>query len=264
MLKSRFLCRFARPDLLETHKGNSGIRALIVDDEPLARSSVRVLLQNDPLIEKIAECGSGEEAIAEIRSSRPELVFLDVQMPECDGFDVLEQLGSDLPRAIIFVTAHDQFALRALEAGALDYLLKPFDNARFGRALNRAKAQIAHLEVMQPAERIVIKNNGQVLFVKIADIDWIEAADYYSCLHVGAKSHMLRRSVAELERELDPEKFCRVHRSAIVQLDRVERLEMNEGGEYDVVVANGARVRLSRSYRKQLQSRLRAGTLSTK
>src|SRR5690348_369875 len=183
-------------------------------------------------------------------------------MPECDGFDVLEQLGRDLPRAIIFVTAYDRYALRALEAGALDYLLKPFDNSRFARALDRAKAQIAHRAVPPSPERIVIKNSGQVLFVKIADIDWIEAADYYSCLHVGAKSHLLRRSLAELERELDSEIFCRVHRSAIVRLDRVERLEMNESGEYDVLLAGGARVRLSRTYRKRLQARLRTGTLS--
>jgi two-component system LytT family response regulator len=233
-----------------------------VDDEPLARASLRVLLQNDPAIKAIVECGSGQEAIAEVRRSQPELLFLDVQMPECDGFDVLEQLGRDLPRAIVFVTAYDQYALRALEAGALDYLLKPFDNSRFARALDRAKAQIAHRAVPQSPERIVIKNSGQVLFVKIADIDWIEAADYYSCLHVGAKSHLLRRSLAELERELDSEIFCRVHRSAIVRLDRVERLELNESGEYDVLLAGGARVRLSRTYRKQLQSQLRTGALT--
>lgn len=249
---------------MDANRKEGRIRALIVDDEPLARSSVRVLLQNDPAIRSITECSSGEEAIVEIRGSKPDVVFLDIQMPECDGFDVLERLGRDLPRAIVFVTAHDQFALRALEAGALDYLLKPFDNARFARALDRAKAQIAHRDPSQPPERIVIKNSGQVLFLKIADIDWIEAADYYSCLHVGAKSHLLRRSLAELEQELDPEKFCRVHRSAIVQLDRLERLQTNENGEYDVLLANGARVRLSRSYRKQLQSRLRAGVLTAK
>jgi len=249
---------------VEGEKKEARIRALIVDDEPLARSNLRVLLERDPEIKSIVECGSGEEALAELRRSTPDLLFLDIQMPECDGFDVLERLGRDLPRAILFVTAHDQYALRALEAGALDYLLKPFDNARFARALSRAKAQIAHRDAPQSPERIVIKSSGQVLFVKIADIDWIEAADYYSCLHVGSKSHMLRRSLTELERELDPEKFCRVHRSAIVQLARVEQLQMNESGEYDVLLAKGARVRLSRSYRKQLQSRLRTAALVAK
>ena len=249
---------------MEAAKKEGRIRVLIVDDEPLARANLRVLLKNDSAIESITECGSGEESIAELRRSTPELLFLDVQMPECDGFDVLERLGRQLPPAIVFVTAHDQYALRALEAGALDYLLKPFDNARFARALNRAKAQIAHHDSPSAPERIIVKSSGQVLFVKISDIDWIEAADYYSCLHVGSKSHMLRRTVAELERDLDPEKFCRVHRSAIVHLDRVEELQMNESGEYDVVLANGARVRLSRTYRKQLQSRLRATAMAGK
>lgn len=249
---------------MEAAKKEGRIRVLIVDDEPLARANLRVLLKNDSAIESITECGSGEESIAELRRSTPELLFLDVQMPECDGFDVLERLGRQLPPAIVFVTAHDQYALRALEAGALDYLLKPFDNARFARALNRAKAQIAHHDSPSAPERIIVKSSGQVLFVKISDIDWIEAADYYSCLHVGSKSHMLRRSLAELERDLDPQKFCRVHRSAIVQLERVEQLQVNESGEYDVVLANGARVRLSRTYRKQLQSRLRATAMAGK
>src|ERR1700680_179796 len=159
------------------------IRTLIVDDEPLARSNLAVLLRLDPQIEIVNECGSGVEAVAEIRKSKPDLVFLDVQMPECDGFDVLELLGKDLPPALIFVTAYDQYALRAFEAGALDYLLKPFDNARFERALERAK-QIISRRTTEPLrncgsarERLVIKGSGNVLFVKISDIDWIEAAD---------------------------------------------------------------------------------------
>jgi two-component system LytT family response regulator len=234
------------------------IRALVVDDEPLARSNLTVLLRLDPEIETVSECGSGTEAVSEIRNSKPDLVFLDVQMPECDGFDVLEMLGRDLPSAVVFVTAYDQYALRAFEAGALDYLLKPFDNARFDRALSRAKEKIAHgRNPSSTMDRLAVKSVGQVAFLKISEIDWIEAADYYSCLHLGPKTHLLRRSMSELEQELDQTIFCRIHRSTIVKLDRVCGLKLNENGEYDVLLDNGTRLRLSRRYRKQLQSRLR-------
>ena len=233
------------------------IRTLIVDDEPLARSNLSVLLRRDPQIEIVSECGSGAEALAEIRGAKPDLVFLDVQMPECDGFDVLEMLGKDLPPAVVFVTAYDQYALRAFEAGALDYLLKPFDNARFDRALDRAKQRLVRgKDTPTQLERLAIKSVGQVSFVKISEIDWIEAADYYACLHVGPKTHLLRRSMAELEQELDPAVFSRIHRSTIVNLDRVRGLKLGEDGEYDVLLENGARLRLSQRYRKQLQSRL--------
>jgi len=233
------------------------IRALIVDDEPLARSNIAVLLRADPEIGIVGECGSGAEAIGEIRVAKPDLLFLDVQMPECDGFDVLELLGIDLPAAIVFVTAYDQYALRAFEAGALDYLLKPFDNARFELALSRAKQRI-RLGANQPRrlQRFAIKSTGELCFVKISEIDWIEAADYYACLHVGARSHLIRRSMAELEGDLDPKLFCRVHRSGIVNLDRVRSLKVSEDGEYEVLLENGARVRISRRYRKQLQERM--------
>jgi two-component system LytT family response regulator len=230
-----------------------------VDDEPLARSNLAVLLRLDPEIEIVSECGSGVDALAEIRSAKPDLVFLDVQMPECDGFDVLELLGRDLPPAIVFVTAYDQYAVRAFEAGALDYLLKPFDNARFDRALGRAKQRMMRgKDLPRKLERWAIKSAGQVSFVRIAEIDWIEAADYYSCLHVGARTHLLRRSMSELDQELDSSVFCRIHRSTIVKLDRVRGLELNENGEYEVLLHNGVRLRLSRRYRKQLQSRLGA------
>ena len=232
------------------------IRVMVVDDEPLARSSLRVLLGRDPEIELVSECGSGKEALREIRARRPELVFLDVQMPECDGFDVLEQLGKDLPLALVFVTAYDQYALRAFEAGALDYLLKPFDNARFARALERAKERIALKEAPRRIERLAIKNAGEMLFLKISEIDWIEAADYYVCLHAGARTHLLRRSMNEVEEELGTGAFCRIHRSAIVNLERVRRLEVSEEGGTDVVLGNGTRLRLSRRYKRQLQGRL--------
>jgi two-component system, LytTR family, response regulator len=236
------------------------IRTIIVDDEPLARSNLAILLRNDPQIEIVGECSSGAEALAKIRAARPDLVFLDVQMPECDGFDVLELLGNDLPPAIIFVTAYDQYALRAFEAGALDYLLKPFDNNRFGRALERAKEKLAGgNNPPTKLERLAIKGVGKVSFIKVSEIDWIGAADYYACLHVGTKTHLLRRSLSELEMELDPATFCRVHRSSIVNLERVRGLKLNGDGEYDVLLESGERLRLSRRYRKEFQSRLGVG-----
>jgi two-component system, LytTR family, response regulator len=240
-------------------RGSGKIRVLIVDDEALARSNLTVLLRLDPEIEIVGECDSGDEALKQIRALKPELVFLDVQMPECDGFDVLELLGNDVPPATIFVTAYDQYALRAFDAGALDYILKPFDNARFHQALDRAKQRIAQGQGQpRKVERLTIKSAGQVAFVNVAEIDFVEAADYYAALHVGAKTHLLRRSMAELEQELDPALFCRIHRSAIVNLNRVEALKLNEEGEYTVLMQGGATLRLSRSYRKQLQARLGA------
>ena len=240
----------------------SPIRALVVDDESLARSNLTVLLRRDPEIGAVAECGSGWEAIEAIRRSKPDLVFLDVQMPECGGFDVLELLGRNLPAAVIFVTAYDEYALRAFEAGALDYLLKPFDDARFVRALNRAKDKIAHYTSLQPppVKRLVLKSRGHVLFLNVADIDWVEAAGYYACLHVGSDTHVMRRTLLELERDLGDEAFIRIHRSIIVNLDRIQGLELQTGGEYEVVLRTQARLRLSRRFRKGLQDRL--GVLS--
>ena len=233
------------------------ITTVIVDDEPLARSNLAVLLRLDPKIEIVGECGSGVDAPALIRSAKPDLVFLDVQMPECDGFDVLELLGNDVPPAIVFVTAYDQYALRAFEAGALDYLLKPFDNARFDLALDRAKQKIKlSKDLPGKLDRLAIKSAGRVSFLRPSEIDWIEAADYYACLHVGQRTHMLRRSISELEQDLDPAIFCRIHRSTIVNLDRIHGLKLNEDGEYEVLLENGTKLRLSRSYRKQLQNRM--------
>lgn len=242
--------------LVETRQAS--IRALVVDDESLARRNVTLLLRRDPDIGAIAECSSGAGAVEEIRRSKPDLVFLDVQMPECDGFEVLELLGADLPPAVVFVTAYDEYALRAFDAGALDYLLKPFDDARFGRALSRAKERLVHrlASKSRAAERLVVRSQGQVLFLRTADIDWIEAAGYYACLHVGGDTHILRRSLSELERDLDEERFVRIHRSIIVNLDRIRGLELQPGGEYEVVLSSKARLRLSRRYRKRLQERM--------
>ncbi len=233
------------------------IRTIIVDDEPLARSNLSVLLRRDPEIEIVGECGSGAEALEKIRAVAPDLLFLDVQMPECDGFDVLEMLGKNLPSAVVFVTAYDQYAIRAFEAGALDYLLKPFDNSRFERALDRAKQAITRGKVApKKLQRFAIRGVGQIAFVRIPEIDWIEAADYYACLHVGTRTHLLRRSLAELEQELDPTAFCRIHRSTIVNLARVLSMEIGADGEYEVVLTDGTSLRLSRRHCKDLQTRL--------
>jgi two-component system, LytTR family, response regulator len=238
--------------------GPSALRVLIVDDEPLARRNLTVLLARDPAVGSVRECASGQEAIAEIRSLMPDLLFLDVQMPECDGFDVLELLGGDAPSTTIFVTAHDEYALKAFDAGALDYLLKPFDDERFGRALERAKQKLALYagQKSQPSERLVIKSPGQVLFLNTSDIDWIEAADYYACIHIGGQTHILRRTLQDLERDLGNERFARIHRSIIVNLDRVQGLETQSDGESAVILKSDVRLRISRRFRKPLQDRM--------
>jgi two-component system, LytTR family, response regulator len=236
------------------------IRTIVVDDEPLARSNVMALLRRDPEVEILGECGSGTEAIATIDRTRPDLVFLDIQMPECTGFDVLEQLGSRLTSEIVFVTAHDTYALQAFEAGALDYLLKPFADERFEVTLRRIKSRMVLRDLPTPDRRLFIRSVGRISIVHIDDIDWIEAADYYACLHVGAATHLVRKTINELEHELDSSTFCRIHRSSIVNVRRIETLALNEGGEYDVVLQDGHKLRLSRGYRQRLQARLKNGT----
>jgi two-component system, LytTR family, response regulator len=238
----------------------SPIHALVVDDESWARRNLTVLLRRDPDIGSIVECESGSEAVEQIKKSRPDLVFLDVQMPGCGGFDVLELVGSDPPSTIIFVTAYDKYALRAFEAGALDYLLKPFDDARFRRALDRAKDKLARYTPLhrQTPLRFVVKSRGEVLFVNVADIDWIESAGCYACLHVESDTHVIRRTLLELERDVGEEHFIRIHRSIIVRLDRIHGMELHNGGEYQVVLKSKVRLRVSRRYRKRLQDRMSA------
>ena len=232
------------------------INTLVVDDELLARRNLTVLLRDDPHIGWIEECASGAEAVAAIRRRRPDLLFLDVQMPECGGFDVLELLGADCPQTIIFVTAHDEYALRAFEAGAFDYLLKPFEDARFMSVLARAKEKIArYAPHPQARRRLVVKAPRQLLFINAADVDWVEAASYYACLHVGQETHVIRRTMAGLERDLG-DAFVRIHRSTIVNLDRVGGLELQSSGDYAVVLHSGVQLRLSRRYMKPLQERL--------
>jgi len=233
------------------------IRTVVVDDEAPARSNLTVLVRRDPELELAGEFGSGEEALAGIAALQPELLFLDVEMPECDGFDVLASLGAELPPAIVFVTAFDAYAVRAFEAGALDYLLKPFDDVRFDRAVERAKLRIAQAQhiprVMPP---LVMRSAGRITFITPAEIDWIESADYYSRVHVGPESHLVRRSLNEFERDLDSAIFCRIHRTAIVRFDRIRGLEINAAGEYDVLMIDGTRLPLSRRNRKLLGEHL--------
>jgi two-component system, LytTR family, response regulator len=235
------------------------ISVLVADDESGARRNLTALLRPDPDIGAIIECDSGQRAIEQLRTSRCDLLFLDVQMPGCDGFDVLEMLGCELPPAVIFVTAYDEYALRAFEAGALDYLLKPFDDARFRRALDRAKVKLAHFSPRPKiAERLAVKTGGELVFLNVADVDWIESVGYYACLHVGGNTHVLRRSLLELERNLDGELFMRIHRSIIVNLERIHKLELQDGGDYEVILRSGDRLRLSRRFRRALLDRMKS------
>jgi len=248
------------------------IRTLIIDDEPLARERIRMLLQNQPEIELAGECDNGLSAVEMIQEQKPDLVFLDVQMPELGGFDVVEQVqGSHLP-AIIFVTAHDQFALKAFEVHALDYLLKPFDRERFEKALQRAIDSIkrrqtddlsrklsALLSEVKPEPRIgriAIKSSGRVIFLRLDEIDWIEAADNYVNLHVGNESHLHRETMNAMEERLKGGKFMRISRSTIVNVDRIKELQPLFHGEYSVILRNGARLTLSRGYREKLDELL--------
>ena len=235
----------------------AAIRTLVVDDEPLARADVCRMLRAWPQIEVVRQCGSGLDALTAIRELEPDLVFLDVQMPECDGFEVLERLGGRLPPVIVFVTAYDAYALRAFEAGALDYLMKPYDETRFGKMLGRVIERIAVLRaVPAKSERITIRNAGEVVFVDVAAIDWIESADYYACLHVGTATHILRRSLADLDDDLRDSGFARIHRSTIVNLDRIRRLALNPDGDHELELHDGTRLKLSRRHRRDVFERL--------
>ncbi|NOT60881.1 MAG: response regulator transcription factor [Acidobacteria bacterium] len=234
------------------------IRTLIVDDEAPARASLRLLAARDPQIEIVGEARNGHEAVALIRRLKPALVFLDVQMPELDGFEVLAQVGLAASPTVIFVTAYDAYALQAFEVQALDYLLKPFSDERFHKALQRAKAHLARNPTNAPPtlERLVIKSGGRVSFLTVAEIDWIEAADYYVLLHVGAKAHLLRETITNLEARLDQQTFLRIHRSTIVNLNRVRDWQAHSSGEGAVTLHDGTQLKLSRRRRKALETQL--------
>ncbi len=246
------------------------MRALIVEDEPLARERLAALVADDPDVELAGECGDGPAAVDAIRELAPDVVFLDVEMPGFDGFRVVEEVGpADMP-VTVFVTAYDQYAVKAFEVSATDYLLKPYDADRFAAALGRAKKQVlarrkggppARLSELLatpkpaggPLERIAVKSQGSVVFVRCADLDWVEAAGNYTRLHAGSATHLLRETMTNLESKLDPKTFVRIHRSTIVNLERVRELQPFFHGDYLVFLKDGTRLTMSRNYRPKLQ-----------
>ena len=245
------------------------MKVLIVDDEPLACERLRTILSNEAGIEVVGERHDGKSAVEAIRKLAPDLVFLDVQMPEMDGFAVLEQLDPAHMPVIIFVTAFDQYAIKAFEVAALDYLLKPFDRERFANALARGRVEYerrgpngVHARLLsalsewkqrkQHVERLVIRSGGRVFFLRADEVDCIEAAGNYVRLHAGKDEYLHRETMANIEKALDPERFARVHRSWIVNVDRVKVLEPMFRGDYMVVLRNGRRVTMSKAYRDRL------------
>lgn len=247
----------------------SPLRTLIVDDEPLGRERIRTLLADTPDVVLVGECQDGHEAVEAIRTHQPDLVFLDVQMPELDGFGVIRSVGVEHMPAVIFVTAYDEYALDAFEVHALDYLLKPFDVARFSEALERATQWIFQrqptdldrrltrlLDDVQPAgvalRRLMIKTHQRLYFIRTEEVDWIEAAGNYVRLHAGGKVHLLRQTMNTLESQLDPDQFLRIHRSTIINVDRVKEFNRMFNGEYEVRLDDGTKLTLSRGYRSQL------------
>ncbi len=245
------------------------IRVLIVDDESLARKFIRRMLKDDQEVEIVGECGNGKDAVTQIRRQDPDLVFLDVQMPEMDGFSVLEAVGVDRLPEIVFTTAYEQYAIRAFELHALDYLLKPFDRARFKDAMRHAKERFHYRQLddgraqigallenvkrrSQYLDRLIVKAGGRIRFVKTDDISWIEADDKYVHLHFGKSAQMVRQTLGAMETQLDPAKFLRIHRSAIVNIERIQELQPMFSGEHAVVMEDGTRLTLSRKYRDKL------------
>src|SRR5260370_5679475 len=245
------------------------IRVLIVDDESLARKFIRRMLKDDPEIEIVGECGNGKDAVTQIRKQDPDVVFLDVQMPEMDGFSVLEAVGLERLPEIVFTTAYEQYAIRAFELHALDYLLKPFDQARFRDAMRHAKERLHYRQLddgrlqisallenvkrrSKYLDRLIVKAGGRIRFVKTDDISWIEADDKYVHLHIGQSAQMVRQTLGAMETQLDPTKFFRIHRSAIVNIERIQELQPMFGGEHAVVMEDGTRLTLSRKYKDKL------------
>ncbi|MCY1019330.1 LytR/AlgR family response regulator transcription factor [Pyxidicoccus sp. MSG2] len=245
------------------------VRTLIVDDEPLARERLRALLAPETDLHPLAECGDGQEALSVIARERPALVFLDVEMPEKDGFGVLAETAGAPPPVVVFVTAWPQHAVRAFEAAAVDYLLKPFTVERFRRTLVRVRERLASppvdlrqqlqhlLQELRPvapgSERLVVKSGAQTLLVPVEDIDWVESAGNYVTLHVGREEHLLRETLAELEARLASRRFARVHRSALVNVDRIHSLSPTLSGDHRLLLRDGRELTLSRTYRARLE-----------
>ena len=250
---------------------SSRLRVLIVDDEPLARQALRLLLEPDREVEVVGECG-GVDAAAAVERTQPDILFLDIQMPEVDGFDVVEQIGADRAPTVVFVTAYGDHALRAFEVHAIDYVLKPLDDARFAKALAHAKsqarvrragagtrdAQLGALlrERSRTTHRILVRDRDRTHVVDTDTIDWIGAADYYVEIHAGGETHLLRETMNELEQRLDPERFFRVHRSAIINLERVREIRALLHGDRQLVLADGTELRLSRARREEFERQL--------
>ena len=235
---------------------------MIIEDEPLGRERLRAMLEDFPDIEVFKECSNGREAVTSITKLKPDLLFLDVQMPEMDGFEVLEVIAGDEMPAVIFVTAYDQYAVRAFQLHALDYLLKTFDRERFAQAVRRAIADIIHrqhkfrerlvalLEDVgnrRAPERIMIRSGGRILFLRAEEIDWIAAEDNYVALHVGRETYLLRNTMASMEERLDSSMFLRIHRSTIVNLDRIRELKPLFHGDYSVLLQDGTKLTLART-----------------
>ncbi len=249
---------------------SEALNVMLVDDEPLARGKLRRLLADEADVEVVGEAGSAEEARAKLEELDPDLLFLDIQMPGQDGFALLESLPPDRLPAVVFVTAYDEHAVRAFEVNALDYLLKPFDRERLGLALERAREALARrdgagldeqlrsmlqeLRGEQPyLDRFVVRSVGRIVFVRAADVDWIEAAGNYVRLRIGKESHLLRETMSSLETRLDPKVFARIHRSTIVNIDRIRELNHIFHGDYSVLLRDGTRLTLSRGYREQFE-----------
>ncbi len=252
------------------------LRALIVDDEPPARAILREMLKDDAEVEVIGECANGQEAMKALATQSPDLMFLDIQMPEMDGFALLEALDSDQIPNVIFVTAYDRYAVRAFEVAAVDYLLKPFNYARLAKALQRAKSNLRAggsadrnrqvIELLRQInaraeylDRFVVKNNGRTLLVPVDEVDWIEADGNYLLLHTGQDKHLLRETLQNMEQRLNPRKFLRIHRSAIVNLDRIKELQTHVNGEdHLVILKDASQLTLSRRYKEKVSQALGA------
>jgi len=240
------------------------IRVLIVDDEPLARNKLQLLLGRDPEIEIAGEAENAQRAVELIAMLRPDVLFLDVQMPDGDGFEVLSQIPPEMMPAVIFTTAFDMYAIRAFEAQALDYLLKPFDEERFAKVLMRAKSHLARTiaartesgtetpSAAATAERFVIKTGGRIIFLNSTDIDWFQAEANYVRLHTGAASYSIRGTIGATESKLDRQSFVRIHRSVIVNVERIREIRPCNSGEFIVTLTNGKEVPASRNYRDNL------------
>ena len=252
------------------------LRALIVDDEPLARDNVRLALEKELDVEVIAECADGESAIEAIRELEPDVVFLDVQMPGTGGFDVVHEIGPEEMPAVVFVTAFDEHALRAFEVHALDYVLKPFDDERFSDAVEHARRTLRMrrdeesfrrgLSALMTdvhggqdgsgrprfASRLMVRLRDRIHFVRTEDVDWFEAAGNYVRLHTGDRSHLIRSTMSAIEERLDPQQFVRIHRSTIVNVDRIKEIQPWAGGDYLAILKSGQQLRISRGYRDAL------------